>query len=90
MRQKYLELKDLNEHLLKQLEVGQQELDKLNMKKSELEEELAMSPVKQEAGRFRSDSLRWSMQAKGYGGHAQPSQYKVKKKLMVSGVLLCT
>ncbi len=45
-----MELKDLNEHLMKNLEHSQQELDELNMKKTELEEELAMSPVKQEAG----------------------------------------
>ena len=50
MRMKYLKLKDTNEHLLRQLENSQQELDNLNMKKAELEEELAMSPVKQEAG----------------------------------------
>jgi len=37
-KKKYHQLKDLNEHLLKQLETGQQELDQLNMKKSELEE----------------------------------------------------
>ena len=50
MRMKYHKLKDTNEHLLRQLESSQQELDNLNMKKAELEEELAMSPVKQEAG----------------------------------------
>ena len=50
MRMKYMKLKDTNEHLLRQLESSQQELDNLNMKKGELEEELAMSPVKQEAG----------------------------------------
>jgi len=37
-KKKYHQLKDLNEHLLKQLETGQQELDQLNMKKAELEE----------------------------------------------------
>jgi hypothetical protein len=37
-KKKYQELKHLNEHLLKQLEAGQQELDRLNMKKAELEE----------------------------------------------------
>ncbi len=51
MRIKYLKLKDTNEHLLRQLEKGQQEIDHLNVKKAELEEELSMSPVKQEAGR---------------------------------------
>jgi methyl coenzyme M reductase subunit D len=38
MRQRYLELKDLNVHLLRQLEVGQQELDALNTKKDNLED----------------------------------------------------
>ena len=33
-----MKLKDLNEHLLKQLETGQQELDALNLKKAELED----------------------------------------------------
>ena len=37
-KKKYNQLKDLNEHLLKQLEQGQQQLDQLNMKKAELEE----------------------------------------------------
>jgi len=37
-KKKYHQLKDLNEHLLKQLENGQQELDQLNLKKTELEE----------------------------------------------------
>jgi len=37
-KKKYHQLKDLNEHLLKQLENGQQELDQLSMKRSELEE----------------------------------------------------
>jgi len=37
-KKKYHQLKDLNEHLLKQLENGQQELDQLSMKKAELEE----------------------------------------------------
>ncbi len=46
----YLKLKDTSEHLLRQLETSQQELDNLNMKKTELEDELAVSPVKQEAG----------------------------------------
>ena len=38
MRQKYLVLKDTNEHLLRQLENGQQQLDQLNVKKEMLEE----------------------------------------------------
>jgi len=39
-KKKYNQLKDLNEHLLKQLENGQQELDQLSMKRAELEEVL--------------------------------------------------
>jgi intraflagellar transport protein 74 len=71
---KYQELKHLNEHLLKQIEIGQQELDKLKLKKAELERELEMSPVKQEAVRLyeqlreleeKRDSLMQEMQAKG-------------------------
>lgn len=50
MRQKYMQLKDINEHLIRQLEDMQQQLDQLNTKKAELEEELSNSPVKQEAG----------------------------------------
>lgn len=38
MRQKYFHLKDTNEHLLKQLESGQQELDTLNTKLDNLQE----------------------------------------------------
>merc|ERR1712002_637938 len=41
-----------NDHLLKELELRQRELDQLNMKRSELEEELSNSPVKQEAIRL--------------------------------------
>jgi uncharacterized protein (DUF3084 family) len=52
MRQKYLQMKDLDEHLLKQLENAQQEIDHLAAKKRDLEEELSISPVKQEAGVF--------------------------------------
>ncbi|KAK2194084.1 hypothetical protein NP493_2g01002 [Ridgeia piscesae] len=52
MRQKYLQLKDTNEHLLRQLENGQQQMDQLNVKKEMLEEELSVSPVKQEAVRL--------------------------------------
>ena len=79
MREKYVRMKELNDHLLKQLETDQQEVDRLTMKKAELEDvnqkeglpqifnhsffnwffscfsqELAMSPVKQEAGLFRT------------------------------------
>ena len=54
MRQRYMKAKDLNEHLLRQIESAQQELDSLNMKKQNLEKELSMSPVKQEAGKFTS------------------------------------
>lgn len=52
MRQKYFRLKDMNEHMLKQLENGQQELDVLNSKIEGLQEELSMSQVKQEAVRL--------------------------------------
>ena len=38
MRQKYFRLKDMNEHMLKQLEGGQQELDVLNSKIEGLQE----------------------------------------------------
>ena len=38
MRQRYFELKDINEHMLKQLENGQQELDVLNSKIENLQE----------------------------------------------------
>lgn len=52
MRQRYFELKDINEHMLKQLENGQQELDVLNSKIENLQEELSFSQVKQEAVRL--------------------------------------
>ena len=45
MRQRYMQLKDLNEHLLRQLENGQQELDQLNSKIESLQEELSQSQV---------------------------------------------
>ncbi|XP_055885868.1 intraflagellar transport protein 74 homolog [Biomphalaria glabrata] len=51
-RQNYLKLKQLNEHFLKQLEAGQQELDLLNSKIETLQEELSLSHVKQEAVRL--------------------------------------
>ena len=38
MRQRYLRLKEQNEHMLKTLETDQQEIDRLTMKKKELEE----------------------------------------------------
>ena len=57
MRQHYMSLKRVNEHLLKQLENSQQELDQLGMKKAALEEELASSPVKQEAGTHPESTL---------------------------------
>ncbi len=50
MRTRYLRLKETNEHLLRKLESSQQELDHLNVKKRELDDELNTSPVKQEAG----------------------------------------
>lgn len=40
MRQKYFAMKDMNEHMLKQLEKSQQELDVLNSKIGNLEEVL--------------------------------------------------
>ncbi|XP_052098080.1 intraflagellar transport protein 74 homolog [Mytilus californianus] len=52
MRKKYFELKDVNEHMLKQLERGQQELDVLNSKIENSNEELSFSQVKQEAVRL--------------------------------------
>ncbi|KAK7485298.1 hypothetical protein BaRGS_00023397, partial [Batillaria attramentaria] len=52
MRQRYMKLKDLNEHLLRQLENGQQELDQLNSRIDSLQEELSQSQVKQEAVRL--------------------------------------
>lgn len=52
MRQRYMKLKDLNEHLLRQLENGQQELDQLNSRIESLQEELSQSQVKQEAVRL--------------------------------------
>lgn len=52
MRQKYFAMKDMNEHMLKQLEKSQQELDVLNSKIGNLQEELSMSQVKQEAVRL--------------------------------------
>nr|CAH8866844.1 unnamed protein product [Trichobilharzia regenti] len=48
-RERYLKLKDLNAHLLNQLSEGQIELERLNTRKTELEEELVTSPIKQEA-----------------------------------------
>ncbi|CAL1539936.1 unnamed protein product [Lymnaea stagnalis] len=51
-RQRYMQLKHLNEHLLKQLENGQQELDMLNSKMENLQEELSLSQIKQEAVRL--------------------------------------
>ena len=38
MKRKYNQMKDLNDHLLKQLEIGQQELDRLTLKKGELDD----------------------------------------------------
>ncbi|KAJ8305730.1 hypothetical protein KUTeg_016275 [Tegillarca granosa] len=52
MRGKYFKLKDMNEHMLRQLEKGQQELDVINSKIESSQEELAMSQVKQEAVRL--------------------------------------
>jgi len=44
-KKKYHQLKDLNEHLMKQLENGQQELDQLSMKRAELEEVAFISSI---------------------------------------------
>lgn len=52
MRQQYYELRDQNEHLLQQIERDRHELDSLELKKVQLEEELQASPFKQEAGVF--------------------------------------
>lgn len=74
MRQQYYQLKEKNEHMLKTLDTDQQELDRLTMKRKELEEELAMSPVKQEAVRLyeqlqeleeKRDQLLAEQQAQG-------------------------
>ncbi|CAI2732943.1 unnamed protein product [Schistosoma spindalis] len=51
-RERYFKLKDLNVHLLNQLSEGQMELERLNTRKAELEEELITSPIKQEAVRL--------------------------------------
>ena len=45
MREKYLKMKDLNDHLLKQLETDQQEVDRLTMKKAELEDVSVSHPL---------------------------------------------
>ena len=37
-KQKYMKLKDQNEHMLKQLEMSQQNIDQLNVKRNTLEE----------------------------------------------------
>ncbi|XP_045696471.1 intraflagellar transport protein 74 homolog isoform X2 [Phyllostomus hastatus] len=46
---KYIEMKTTNEKLLQELDILQQQLDSLNMKKESLEAEIAHSQVKQEA-----------------------------------------
>uniref|UniRef100_A0AC11DH08 Intraflagellar transport 74 n=1 Tax=Ovis aries TaxID=9940 RepID=A0AC11DH08_SHEEP len=46
---KYIEMKTTNEKLLQELDTLQQQLDSLNMKKENLESEIAHSQVKQEA-----------------------------------------
>ncbi|VDD75262.1 unnamed protein product [Mesocestoides corti] len=48
----YLKLKDLSQHLLKQLEMGQKELEELSAKRRELELDISSSQVKQEAMRI--------------------------------------
>jgi len=49
LREKYAKLKNLNMHLQEDLERRQSELDDLNLKVDNLEEEISQSPVKQEA-----------------------------------------
>ena len=69
MRQKYFRLKDMNEHMLKQLENGQQELDVLNSKIEGLQEvSRLLLLVKVEANKTKIDYSRqkrfqdkWSM-----------------------------
>ncbi|CAL8067937.1 unnamed protein product [Calicophoron daubneyi] len=51
-RRNYLHLRDMNAHLLKQLNEGQAELEKLSTKRTELEQDLSSSQVKQEAMRL--------------------------------------
>ncbi|CAH8550752.1 unnamed protein product [Schistosoma turkestanicum] len=51
-RERYFKLKDLNVHLLNQLTEGQAELERLNARKADLEEEISTSPIKQEAVRL--------------------------------------
>lgn len=74
LRQRYLQLKDMNEHALKQLENGRQELDMCNSKIENLQEELSLSQVKQEAVRLydqlhelevKRDSLLEEAKSKG-------------------------
>ncbi|XP_013407954.1 intraflagellar transport protein 74 homolog [Lingula anatina] len=74
MRQRYMQLKQENDQLLMDLEKGQQELDALNTKKTNLEEELSLSQVKQEAVQLyeklfeleqKRDQLMEEAQAKG-------------------------
>ncbi|KAL5017535.1 hypothetical protein ScPMuIL_007124 [Solemya velum] len=52
MRERFYKIKDMNEHMLRQLENGQQELDVLNSKVENLQDELSMSQVKMEAVRL--------------------------------------
>ncbi|XP_006812262.1 intraflagellar transport protein 74 homolog [Saccoglossus kowalevskii] len=52
MKNKYMQLKVTNETLLRDLEAKQQELDALNTKRDNLEDELSTSQVKQEAVRL--------------------------------------
>ncbi|CAD5124370.1 DgyrCDS12662 [Dimorphilus gyrociliatus] len=49
MKKKYMKAKEVNEHMNKQLNIDQKEVDQLTLKRKELDEELAASPVKQEA-----------------------------------------
>lgn len=52
MKKTYFKLKDKNEHFLDIMEKNQQEIDAMNIKIQNLEEELMMSPTKQKAVRL--------------------------------------
>lgn len=48
-RDRYSELKEMAEQVMEDARLKQQELEQLIQKKSDLEDELAVSPLKQEA-----------------------------------------
>ncbi|GFN79127.1 intraflagellar transport protein 74 homolog [Plakobranchus ocellatus] len=89
LRQRYLQLKDMNEHALKQLEIGRQELDMCNSKIENLQEELSLSQVKQEAVRLydqlhelevKRDSLLEEAKSKGSPAEERESLLKQVKE----------